>query len=99
AFIDAEGAAPLSRSGREPGTTFASGREPSDHRYSSDRSVLVGEVESIDLCQPISPEDVRAIHAGMDRYEVLVFHDQPMNDEQQLAFTRGLGEIEHAIGT
>jgi alpha-ketoglutarate-dependent 2,4-dichlorophenoxyacetate dioxygenase len=35
----------------------------------------------------------------MDTYAVLVFHDQPLTDEQQLAFTRSLGEIEHAIGT
>jgi alpha-ketoglutarate-dependent 2,4-dichlorophenoxyacetate dioxygenase len=35
----------------------------------------------------------------MDKYAVLVFHDQPLTDEQQLAFTRSLGEIEHAIGT
>ena len=37
--------------------------------------------------------------SGMDRYAVLVFHDQRIDDEQQLAFTRSLGEIEHAIGT
>jgi alpha-ketoglutarate-dependent 2,4-dichlorophenoxyacetate dioxygenase len=35
----------------------------------------------------------------MDRYAVLVVHDQPLDDEQQLAFTRSLGDIEHAIGT
>ena len=35
----------------------------------------------------------------MDRYAVLVFHDQDVDDEQQLAFTRSLGDIEHAIGT
>src|ERR1700751_5809294 len=35
----------------------------------------------------------------MDTYAVLVFHDQRLDDEQQLAFTRSLGEIEHAIGT
>ena len=34
----------------------------------------------------------------MDRYAVLVFRSQPIDDEQQLAFTRSLGEIEHAIG-
>jgi alpha-ketoglutarate-dependent 2,4-dichlorophenoxyacetate dioxygenase len=34
----------------------------------------------------------------MDEYAVLVFHDQPIDDEQQLAFTRSLGEIEHSIG-
>jgi alpha-ketoglutarate-dependent 2,4-dichlorophenoxyacetate dioxygenase len=35
----------------------------------------------------------------MDRYAVLVFHDQRISDEQQLAFTRSLGEIEHSINT
>src|SRR5437016_11221866 len=34
----------------------------------------------------------------MDEYAVLVFHDQPLTDEQQLVFTRSLGEIEHSIG-
>ena len=31
---------------------------------------------------------------GMDRHAVLVFHDQPLTDEQQIAFTRSLGKIE-----
>jgi alpha-ketoglutarate-dependent 2,4-dichlorophenoxyacetate dioxygenase len=60
---------------------------------------FAAEVEGVDLTQPLSPEEVTAIHAGMDRYAVLVFHDQKLDDEQQLAFTRSLGEIEHAIGT
>jgi alpha-ketoglutarate-dependent 2,4-dichlorophenoxyacetate dioxygenase len=60
---------------------------------------FAAEVEGIDITKPLSPEQVDAIHAGMDRYAVLVFHDQPINDEQQLAFTRSLGEIEHSIGT
>src|SRR6266542_357291 len=46
------------------------------------------DVEGLDLTRPLSPEDVAAIHAGMDRYAVLVLHDQPIDDEQQLAFTR-----------
>jgi alpha-ketoglutarate-dependent 2,4-dichlorophenoxyacetate dioxygenase len=60
---------------------------------------LGAEVEGLDLTRPLSPEEVAAVHAGMDTYAVLVFHDQPLTDEQQLAFTRSLGEIEHAIGT
>ena len=60
---------------------------------------FAAEVEGIDLRKPLSPEDVKAIHAGMDEYAVLVFHGQDLDDEQQLAFTRSLGEIEHAIGT
>jgi alpha-ketoglutarate-dependent 2,4-dichlorophenoxyacetate dioxygenase len=60
---------------------------------------FAGEVEGIDMTKPLSPEEVAAIHAGMDEHAVLVFHDQHITDEQQLAFTRSLGEIEHAIGT
>jgi alpha-ketoglutarate-dependent 2,4-dichlorophenoxyacetate dioxygenase len=59
---------------------------------------FAAEVEGIDMTRPLTPEEVKAIHAGMDRYAVLVFHDQRIDDEQQLAFTRSLGEIEHSIG-
>jgi alpha-ketoglutarate-dependent 2,4-dichlorophenoxyacetate dioxygenase len=60
---------------------------------------FAAEVEGADLTGPLSQDEVTAIHAGMDRYAVLVFHDQSIDDDQQLAFTRSLGEIEHAIGT
>jgi alpha-ketoglutarate-dependent 2,4-dichlorophenoxyacetate dioxygenase len=60
---------------------------------------FAAEVEGVDLIQPLSRDDVAAIHAGMDEYAVLVFHDQPLDDERQLAFSRSLGELEHAIGT
>ncbi len=51
------------------------------------------------MTKPLSPDDVAAIHAGMDMDAVLVFHDQRIDGEQQLAFSRSLGELEHAIGT
>ena len=57
------------------------------------------EVEGVDTTKPLSTEQVDAIHAGMDRYAVLVFHDKRITDEQQLAFTRSPGEIERTIGT
>jgi alpha-ketoglutarate-dependent 2,4-dichlorophenoxyacetate dioxygenase len=60
---------------------------------------FAAEVEGIDMTKPLSPGDVTAIHAAMDRYAVLVFHDQSITDDQQLAFTRSLGEIELAVGT
>ncbi|HEX9523628.1 MAG TPA: TauD/TfdA family dioxygenase, partial [Reyranella sp.] len=60
---------------------------------------FAGEVEGIDMRKPLTPGEVAAIHAGMDKYAVLVFHDQKIDDAQQLAFTKSLGEIEHAIGT
>ena len=60
---------------------------------------FAAEVGGIDLTRPLSSADVKAVHAGMDEYAVLVFHDQKLDDEQQLAFSRGLGELEHAVGT
>jgi len=60
---------------------------------------FAAEVGGIDLTRPLSSADVKAVHAGMDEYAVLVFHDQKLADEQQLAFSRGLGELEHAVGT
>ena len=60
---------------------------------------LAAEVEGIDIGKPLTPTEVAAIHGGMDKYAVLVFRRQPIDDEQQLAFTRSLGEIEEAIAT
>jgi alpha-ketoglutarate-dependent 2,4-dichlorophenoxyacetate dioxygenase len=60
---------------------------------------FAAEVEGVDLGRPLSPDDIAAIHAGMDTYAVLVFHEQTLDDAQQLAFTQSLGPIEHAIGT
>jgi alpha-ketoglutarate-dependent 2,4-dichlorophenoxyacetate dioxygenase len=60
---------------------------------------FAGEVDGIDLARPLSPEDAAAIHAGMDRYAVLVFHGRPVTLEQQMVFTLALGPIEQAIDT
>jgi alpha-ketoglutarate-dependent 2,4-dichlorophenoxyacetate dioxygenase len=56
--------------------------------------VFVGEVSGCDMTKPLSRDDVAAIEAGMDKYAVLVFHDQRITDEQQLAFTRNFGTLE-----
>jgi len=60
--------------------------------------VFVGEVSGVDLRQPMTRDAVAAIEAGMDRYAVLVFHDQNITDEQQIAFSRNFGEIENSYG-
>lgn len=59
---------------------------------------FVGEVSNVDLRQSLSRDEVDAIEAGMDRYAVLIFRDQPLTDEQQVAFSRNFGAIELAIG-
>ena len=60
--------------------------------------MFVGEVSGVDIKAPLSGEDVAAIEAGMDRYAVLVFHDQRVSDDEQMAFTRNFGAIENARG-
>ena len=56
--------------------------------------VIGGEVAGMDIRKPLSPKDVAAIDAGMDRYGVLVFHDQFITDEEQLAFSAHFGPLQ-----
>ncbi len=60
--------------------------------------IFAGEVTGVDCRRPLSPDDVAAIHAGMDQYAVLVFHDQRLSDDEQLRFTLNFGEIEQTRG-
>jgi alpha-ketoglutarate-dependent 2,4-dichlorophenoxyacetate dioxygenase len=55
-------------------------------------------VSGVDLTRPLTPEQAAQIEAGMDRYGVLVFHGQPVTDEQQKSFTVNFGPIENAQG-
>jgi alpha-ketoglutarate-dependent 2,4-dichlorophenoxyacetate dioxygenase len=62
------------------------------------RPFFAGEVAGVDITQPLTHADAAAISAGMDRYGVLVFHDQRFIDETQLAFSRNFGGLEQATG-
>jgi alpha-ketoglutarate-dependent 2,4-dichlorophenoxyacetate dioxygenase len=59
---------------------------------------FAAEVSGLDLREPLSPQDVAAIHTAMDQYAVLVFHDQHLSDEEHLAFSRSLGQLEDSSG-
>jgi alpha-ketoglutarate-dependent 2,4-dichlorophenoxyacetate dioxygenase len=59
---------------------------------------IAGEVSGVDITRPLSKDEVAAIEAGMDKHAVLVFRDQDLTDEQQMAFTRNFGAIEDARG-
>jgi alpha-ketoglutarate-dependent 2,4-dichlorophenoxyacetate dioxygenase len=60
------------------------------------RPFFAGEVSGIDLRGNMTPEQVAAIVEGMDKFAVLIFHDQQIDDEQQLAFSRNFGTLEIA---
>lgn len=56
--------------------------------------LFVAEVSGIDTGRPLAPETVRALTDAIDRYAVLVFHDQQLEDDRQMAFARHFGELE-----
>ncbi len=60
--------------------------------------VFVAEVSGVDLRQPLTPDDAAALDAAINKYAVLVFHDQDLTDDQQMAFSRNFGPIEDARG-
>jgi alpha-ketoglutarate-dependent 2,4-dichlorophenoxyacetate dioxygenase len=55
------------------------------------RDNFSGEVSGIDISNTLSPNEVEAIEAGMDKYGVLIFHDQNVTDEQQMTFSANFG--------
>ncbi len=61
--------------------------------------VFVGEVSGVDLSGVLTRDDIAAIEAAIAEHAVLVFRDQRITDDQQLAFSRCFGELEETRGT
>jgi alpha-ketoglutarate-dependent 2,4-dichlorophenoxyacetate dioxygenase len=60
---------------------------------------FAAEVSPVDLRGVFDEETLEEIRAGMDRYGVLVFHDQPFTDEGQIAFAQRFdGELHAKTG-
>ena len=57
-----------------------------------------GIVSGVDIAAGVSAAEAAAIEAGMDRYAVLVFRGQRIDDEQQYAFSQNFGLMETATG-
>lgn len=60
---------------------------------------FVGQVSGLDLSKPLSLADIKQIEEGMDKFGILIFHNQYITDEQQIAYTRNFGELELHIGS
>ena len=54
---------------------------------------FVAEISGLDLAQPLTAADRDAIEAAINRYAVVVFHDQKLTDDQQIDFARYFGPI------
>jgi alpha-ketoglutarate-dependent 2,4-dichlorophenoxyacetate dioxygenase len=60
---------------------------------------FVAEIGGVDLTRPLAPAEIGEIEAAIAEHAVLVFRDQRITDEQQLAFSRYFGELEETRGT
>ena len=52
------------------------------------------EIRGVDLRQPMPPDVFATIDGAFNRHAVLVFPEQPLSDEQQIAFSRLFGPLE-----
>lgn len=59
--------------------------------------LFAAEASGIDLSRPLGPATVRAIERAMDRHAVLVFHDQPLSEDEQVAFARNFGPLNSGL--
>ena len=55
---------------------------------------LAAEASGIDISRPLTNEQVRAIEQAMDTHAVLVFRDQPLSEDQQIAFAKSFGPLD-----
>ena len=55
---------------------------------------LGAEVHGVDLTRPMMPEIFAEIEAAFHHYGILIFPEQPVSDEEQLAFSRLFGPLE-----
>ena len=62
------------------------------------RPDFVGEASGVDIRAGVSAAEAAAIEEGMDRFGVLVFRGQEIDDAQQIAFSRHFGPLELATG-
>ncbi len=56
--------------------------------------LFAGEGRGVDLTHVPDAETVRAIERAMDRYGVLVFRGQPLDQDQQIALARAFGTLD-----
>lgn len=59
--------------------------------------LFVAEAGGIDISKPIDADTVRAIDDAMDRFAVLVFRGQPLEQDQQIAFASRFGTLDAGL--
>lgn len=55
--------------------------------------LFVAEIDGVDLAKPLDDDTIRALDSAINRYAVLVLHDQRLDDDQLLAFGMRFGPV------
>jgi alpha-ketoglutarate-dependent 2,4-dichlorophenoxyacetate dioxygenase len=58
---------------------------------------FAAEVTGIDLRDPLTPTQVKAVEDAMDQHAVLVFRNQPLTQTQQIEFAKALGPLDMGL--
>ena len=58
--------------------------------------LFCAEIGGVDTGQPMDDTTFAAIRSALDEHSVLVFHNQTLDDERQIAFSRRFGPLEIA---
>ena len=59
---------------------------------------FAAELSNIDLRRSPTNKQITQLHTAMERYGVLVLPKQVVTDDEQIEFSRHLGELELAVG-
>jgi len=58
---------------------------------------FVAEISGIDLSEQLDDETFAAVNDAFEAYGVIVFHDQDITDDQQIAFSERFGPLEKSV--
>ncbi|KAB5517416.1 hypothetical protein GE09DRAFT_1158770 [Coniochaeta sp. 2T2.1] len=58
---------------------------------------FVAEVRGIDFTKPLSPEVVKQVQDGIDKYGILVFRNTGLDDKSHIAFARHFGPLDDML--
>src|SRR5258708_36892274 len=84
-------------SGRQAtGRAHRGGRNDMPISVESVHPVFIGKVRGVDLRRPVDPATLAAVEAAINRHGVLIFPDQAIDDDQQVAFSSRFGPLESA---
>ena len=60
---------------------------------------IAAEIRGVDLSAPVSEADFQEIQRAFDEHSILVFPDQDITDDQQVAFSQRFGPLETTVNS